>query len=103
MTPISLKGQQIKKLRSLKEIQCDSIYPQMEILPDQSQVVFAGDSLTIKCRVTSTVQDKNGAVNWVWNPNKTEEKDFSIFKSPENVFTNIKIENIHIADKGLDR
>lgn len=63
--PANIKGQLIKKFRLLENFHCQWASPSIELRPIQNQVVFAGDSITLKCRAPSIIDDKNARLNFV--------------------------------------
>ncbi|XP_023288762.1 slit homolog 3 protein-like, partial [Orussus abietinus] len=83
--PLGLKGQPLKKLKLSEDLQCQWSIPVVEIKPDQSQVVFAGDSITLKCRAPSIIEDRRAKLNWLWNPNATAETlALDAYTDPQN-------------------
>ncbi|XP_008207525.2 adhesion G protein-coupled receptor A3 isoform X1 [Nasonia vitripennis] len=100
--PLNLKGKQVKKLKTLKEYECKWTTPAIEIVPDQHQVVFAGDTITLKCRAPSITNDKFARVNWLWNSNiTTDVLDLGLYDNPQNSFSDVKIENRYLDDSGI--
>ncbi|XP_036145260.1 adhesion G protein-coupled receptor A3 isoform X2 [Monomorium pharaonis] len=101
-SPALTKGQPLKKLKFLEELQCQWITPAIEIHPVQNQVVFAGDSITLKCRAPSITVDKTARLNWLWNPNTTAKiVDLNAYKDPRKNLPNIKIDNRYLSDNGI--
>ncbi|XP_024943552.1 adhesion G protein-coupled receptor A3 isoform X2 [Cephus cinctus] len=101
-SPPSLRNQPMKKLRLSEELQCQLSSPAIEIRPGHNQVVFAGDSITLKCRAPSITEDKNARLSWLWNPNITNEVlEQDAYTDPRNTLSNIKVENRHLADSGI--
>ncbi|KMQ96690.1 putative g-protein coupled receptor 125-like protein [Lasius niger] len=101
-SPILAKGQPVKKLRFSEELQCQWISPAIEIRPVQNQVVFAGDSITLKCRAPSITVDQSARLNWLWYPNASAEiVDLSAYKDPRKSLSNIKIDNRYLSDSGI--
>ncbi|XP_076245480.1 remoulade [Calliopsis andreniformis] len=102
VSPLSVKGEFIKKLKYLENIQCQWLPPTIELRPLHNQVVFAGDSLTLKCRAPSIMKDKNAKLSWLWYPNTTTEiMDLNAFTDPQKRLSNIKIDNRYLADSGI--
>ncbi|XP_072742935.1 adhesion G protein-coupled receptor A3 [Anoplolepis gracilipes] len=100
--PTLAKGQPVKKLRFMEEFQCQLISPAIEIRPVQNQVVFAGDSITLKCRAPSITVDQSARLNWLWYPNASAEiVDLSAYKDPRKNLPNIKIDNRYLSDSGI--
>lgn len=91
----------MKKLRLLEEIQCQMATPMVEMLPNQNQIVFAGDSINMKCRAPGVTEDKTAKLNWLWNPNITEIVDIENYTDPQTALSNIKVENRYLADSGI--
>ncbi|XP_046488638.1 adhesion G protein-coupled receptor A3 isoform X1 [Neodiprion pinetum] len=100
-SPDNLKGQPMKKLRVSEEIQCQLATPTIEMIPDQNQVVFAGDSIHLKCRAPGITEDKTAKLNWLWNPNATDIVDNINYTDPRTSLPNITIENRHLTDSGI--
>ncbi|XP_014603213.1 PREDICTED: adhesion G protein-coupled receptor A3 isoform X1 [Polistes canadensis] len=101
-SPVNIKGQLIKKFRLLENFHCQWASPSVELRPIQNQVVFAGDSITLKCRAPSIIDDKNARLNWLWYPNTTTEIfDLDVYKDPQSSLPNIKIENRYLSDSGI--
>ncbi|EFN65630.1 Probable G-protein coupled receptor 125 [Camponotus floridanus] len=101
-SPVLAKGQPVKKLKFLEELQCQLISPAIEIRPVQNQVVFAGDSITLKCRAPSITVDQSARLNWLWYPNASAEiVDLSAYKDPRKSLSNIKIDNRYLSDSGI--
>ncbi|XP_070526117.1 adhesion G protein-coupled receptor A3 isoform X2 [Cardiocondyla obscurior] len=102
MSPAFAKGQPLKKIRFLEELQCEWISPAIEIRPVQNQVVFAGDSITLKCRAPSITVDKSARLNWLWYPNASAEiMDLNAYKDPRKTLPNIKVDNRYLSDSGI--
>ncbi|XP_023288485.1 adhesion G protein-coupled receptor A3, partial [Orussus abietinus] len=100
--PLGLKGQPLKKLKLSEDLQCQWSIPVVEIKPDQSQVVFAGDSITLKCRAPSIIEDRRAKLNWLWNPNATAETlALDAYTDPQNKLPNVIIENRYLSDSGI--
>ncbi|XP_020288378.1 adhesion G protein-coupled receptor A3 isoform X2 [Pseudomyrmex gracilis] len=101
-SPAFLKGQPVKKMRFTEELQCQWISPAIEIRPVQNQVVFAGDSITLKCRAPSITVDKSARLNWLWYPNASAEVvDLSAYKDPRTSLPNIRVDNRNLSDSGI--
>ncbi|XP_058797797.1 adhesion G protein-coupled receptor A3 isoform X2 [Phymastichus coffea] len=100
-SPQSLKAKPVKKLRIFKEFECKWSTPSIEIVPDQNQVVFAGDTMTLKCRAPSITSDKSAKLSWLWNSNITSDIiDLGLYNNPQ-IFSNVKIENRNLDDSGI--
>lgn len=91
----------MKKLRLSEEIQCQLTTPTIEMMPEQNQVVFAGDSLHMKCRAPGITGDKTAKLNWLWNPNTTEIEDPESYTDPAVSLSNIKVERRNLTDSGI--
>ncbi|XP_026827349.1 adhesion G protein-coupled receptor A3 isoform X2 [Ooceraea biroi] len=101
-SPALAEGQPVKKLRFSEELQCQWLSPAIEIRPVQNQVVFAGDSITLKCRAPSITTDKSARLNWLWYPNASAEiVDLSAYKDPRKSLPNIKVDNRYLSDSGI--
>ena len=91
----------MKKLKFWDELQCQWMSPAIEIRPIQNQVVFAGDSITLKCRAPSVTVDKSARLNWLWYPNASAEiVDLNSYRDPRNL-PNIKVDNRYLPDSGI--
>lgn len=100
--PLNFKGKQVKKLKTLKEFECKWATPAIEIVPDQNQVVFAGDTITLKCRAPSITNDRFARLNWLWNSNITADVlDVDLHDNPLSSFSDVKIENRYLDDSGI--
>jgi len=76
--------------------------PAIEIRPVHNQVVFAGDSISLKCRAPSVTVDKSARLNWLWYPNVTAEiVDLSDYKNPQENLPNIRVENKDLTNNGI--
>ncbi|XP_015431913.1 PREDICTED: adhesion G protein-coupled receptor A3 [Dufourea novaeangliae] len=101
-SPTNVKGELMKKLRYSNNIQCQWLPPAIELQPVHNQVVFAGDSLTLKCRAPSVTEDKNAKLHWLWYPNATTNfMDLNAFSDPQKSLTNIKVDNRYLTDSGI--
>ncbi|CAK9824102.1 Adhesion G protein-coupled receptor A3 [Anthophora retusa] len=101
-SPLNTKGVFVKKLKYLENIQCPWLPPTIELRPVRNQVVFAGDSITLKCRAPSITEDRSARLSWLWYPNTTSEiVDLNAFRDPQETLTNIKIDNRYLADSGI--
>ncbi|XP_078036263.1 remoulade isoform X2 [Augochlora pura] len=101
-SPENIKGEFVKKLRYSENIQCQWAPPTIELRPIQNQVVFAGDSLTLKCRAPSITEDKNAKLSWLWYPNTTTNVvDLNAFSDPQKSLSNIKVDNRYLKDSGI--
>ncbi|KAG7190385.1 hypothetical protein KM043_006493 [Ampulex compressa] len=101
-SPPNVKGQPVKKLRLSEDVQCQWLSPAIEIRPVQNQVVFAGDSITLKCRAPSVTDDRNARLNWLWYPNTTAEiVDLNAYRDPRKSLSNIKVDNRYLSDSGI--
>ncbi|KAK0159144.1 hypothetical protein PV328_010066 [Microctonus aethiopoides] len=102
-SPPNFHGQSLIDLRLSEEFQCEWTSPVIEIRPVQNQVVFAGDSITLKCSAPSITDDRSAKLYWLWNPspiiNTTDLQ--TTFTDPQNILSNIKIENRHLSDSGI--
>ncbi|XP_031836656.2 remoulade isoform X3 [Nomia melanderi] len=102
VSPANIKGEFVKKLRYSENIQCQWLPPTIELRPIHNQVVFVGDSLTLKCRAPSITEDKNAKLSWLWYPNTTTNiVDLNSFSDPQESLSNIKIDNRYLRDSGI--
>ncbi|XP_076677728.1 remoulade isoform X4 [Andrena cerasifolii] len=102
-SPANVKDEFVKKLKYLETIQCQWLPPTIELRPVHNQVVFAGDSLTLKCRAPSIIKDRNAKLSWLWYPNTTATEIINLdaFTDPEKRLSNIKVDNRYLADSGI--
>lgn len=101
-SPFEMRGKFVKKLRIFREAECRQSMPAIEILPDQDQVVFAGDPITLKCQAPSITNDKHAKLNWLWNSNVTADiLDLNMYNNVQNSFNDIAVENKHLDDSGI--
>jgi hypothetical protein len=92
----------VKKLQIIKESECKWSVPTIEIMPEQNQLVFAGDTITLKCRAPSITSDRFARLNWLWNSNITNDiLNIDLYDNPQNIFINVKIVNKYIDDSGI--
>ncbi|XP_012136170.2 remoulade isoform X1 [Megachile rotundata] len=102
VSPINVKGQFIKKLRYSENLQCQSSFPSIELRPVHNQVVFVGDSITLKCGAPGITEDKSAKLSWLWYPNTTTEiVDLNEFMDPQKSLSNIRIDNRYLKDNGI--
>ncbi|XP_066586020.1 adhesion G protein-coupled receptor A3 [Prorops nasuta] len=95
------KGNTEKRLR-LDDFHCQWPAPLVEVYPSKNQVVFAGDSVTLKCRAPSVTEDRSAKLSWLWYPNTTAENvDMNWYSDPRKKLANIKIENRYLSDSGI--
>lgn len=102
-SPINLQGKYVTELDLSDDFQCQFNSPIIEIQPGQSQVVFEGDSITLKCSAPSITDDKSARLNWLWNSSlHLENIDEKYFIDPrEKNLSNIKVENRYLSDSGI--
>ncbi|CAL7937400.1 unnamed protein product [Xylocopa violacea] len=101
-SPANVKGEFVKKLKYSDNIQCQWLPPTIELQPVHNQVVFVGDSITLKCRAPSITEDRSARLSWLWYPNITSEAvNLDVFIDPEKSLSNIKIDNRYLADNGI--
>lgn len=88
--PAALKGKPIRKLED-GDLHCNwpPQLPTFELHPSVSQVVFAGDSLRLFCRVSSTEQSVR--ISWLWHGNEVGTDDDKM----------IVVDSQYKPDKGL--
>ncbi|XP_011497262.1 PREDICTED: probable G-protein coupled receptor 125 [Ceratosolen solmsi marchali] len=100
--PLSLKGKLVKKLQDIKASECKWSTPTIEIVPEQNQVVFAGDTITLKCHAPSITSDRFARLSWLWNSNITSDiLDLDLYDNPQNIFINVEIKNKYIDNSGI--
>ncbi|CAG9835553.1 unnamed protein product [Diabrotica balteata] len=98
MSPSTFKGRPLKKLIIGDDIHCKSPagssgLPFIELKPEENQVVFEGDSLTMQCFVPSISDSLENPlqsdIHWTW-------LDFD----PKDHFSDIRIENELLGSAG---
>ncbi|XP_043470332.1 adhesion G protein-coupled receptor A3 isoform X2 [Leptopilina heterotoma] len=101
-TPLNLKDQAIRKLKLTDGINCEWSIPALEVLPHQNQIVFAGDSLTLRCRAPTITDTERTKILWFWNPNiTTNTQNSTVQLNPNDNLSNVKIENRRLTESGL--
>lgn len=89
-------------MRQTAGLHCEWIIPALEVSPHQNQIVFAGDSLTLRCRAPTVTDDERIKILWFWNPNITaNSQDFTMHLNPNDSLSNVKIENRRLAESGI--
>lgn len=113
-TPAPFKDVLLKKLRIGIDFHCESpLQPLLELHPGQDQLVFEGDTLTLRCRAPrvavgppndSEDLPTRGHVVWGWSrtilaPNSTED---IVFHNPAAEFPAVQITDArYLSDSGL--
>ncbi|KAG4067101.1 hypothetical protein HA402_000092 [Bradysia odoriphaga] len=113
-TPLPFNGQLLKKLKIGTDLHCESpLQPLLELKPDQDQLVFEGDSFTLRCRAprvavgaTHESEDVPTRAHVFWgysekilDPNSTED---IVYHDPKKIFPSIEIIDArHLTDSGL--
>lgn len=115
-TPEEFKNQPIKKIRIGTDIHCSppvNNQPQLELVPEKTQLLFEGDSLTLTCRAPRVAlgsmreqEDfaiKSNAVFWGWSEKivKPGSKEDIVFLNPKEKFPTVSIEERHYSDSGI--
>ncbi|XP_015126373.1 adhesion G protein-coupled receptor A3 [Diachasma alloeum] len=98
-SPPSLHGQSLLDLRTSEELECQFNSPTLQINPDQNQVIFAGDSINLECSVPNIRDDRTARLDWTWNPSVF--KDSGSFINPQDILSNIKVENRYLSNSGV--
>lgn len=115
--PSTFKGMPIKRIRVGVDLHCDSqLQTQLELYPESDQLVFEGDSLSLRCmaprvavgtKMDSEDLPTRAHVFWGWSPliipfdsdNNTENITF--FEPISHFPSTITIEATPISDSGL--
>ncbi|XP_034944600.1 adhesion G protein-coupled receptor A3 [Chelonus insularis] len=99
-SPEMFHGKSILDMKLSNEFQCQWTSPIIDIYPDQNQVVFAGDSISLKCRAPSITDDRSAKLNWLWNPSLIDDSP-KLFVDPQETLSNIKVDNRYLSDSGI--
>lgn len=113
-TPSPFKGVLLKKLKIGTDLHCESpLQPLLELKPNTDQLVFEGDTLTLRCRAPRVAvgapndsEDLPARVHvfWGWSktilePNSTQD---IVYLDPTKIFQSIEIIDAHhLSDSGL--
>ncbi|KAF7997869.1 hypothetical protein HCN44_009267 [Aphidius gifuensis] len=103
-SPQNFQGHYITELGLSADYSCQFTKPVVEIKPDQNQVVFEGDTITLKCSVPSIPNDPSANLNWLWDPTMNIDNNINNEKNlinPLEKFSNIKIENRRLSDNAI--
>lgn len=114
-TPEEFKNQPIKKIRIGSDIHCSQSVnnqPQLELVPDKTQLLFEGDSLTLTCRAPrlalgSMREQEDFSVKsnvfWGWSEKvvKPGSKEDLVFLNPREKFPTVSIDERHFSDSGI--
>ncbi|CAD6204128.1 GSCOCG00009877001-RA-CDS [Cotesia congregata] len=97
-SPGNVHGKQIPDLKYSNDFQCDWISPTLEISPSQNQVVFSGDSISLKCSAPSITDDRTAKLLWQWTPSLLP---LTPLADPVDTLSNVKVDNRYLADSGI--
>lgn len=114
-TPEEFKNQHLKKIRIGTDIHCSQTtnnQPQLDLLPDKTQLIFEGDSLTLTCRAPrlalgSMREQEDFAtksnVFWGWSEKIVQpgSKEDVVFLNPKDKFPSVLIDERHFSDSGI--
>lgn len=114
-TPEEFKGQPLKKIHIGTDIHCSQStnnQPQLDLIPDKTQLIFEGDSLTLTCRAPrlalgSMREQEDFAtksnVYWGWSEKivKAGSKEDVVFLNPKEKFPSVLIDEKHYSDSGI--
>lgn len=114
-TPDEFKNQPLKKIRIGTDIHCSQStnnQPQLDLIPDKTQLIFEGDSLTLTCRAPrlalgSMREQEDFAtrsnVFWGWSEKivKPGSKEDVVFLNPKEKFPSVLIDERHFSDSGI--
>ena len=112
-TPAPFKNMSLKKLKIGIDLHCDSPFqpPILELIPGNDQVIFEGDSLTLRCRAPRLAigdireyEELPARSNlfWGWSNDLIgyDNKEIRIL-DPQKQFPSIIINDHHLSDSGL--
>ncbi|CRK87588.1 CLUMA_CG001385, isoform A [Clunio marinus] len=114
-TPEEFKGHAIKKIHIGIDIHCSASVtnqPQLDLIPDRTQLIFEGDSLTLTCRAPrlalgSMREQEDFAtksnVFWGWSEKIVSpgSKEDVVFLNPTEKFPSVSIDERHFSDSGI--
>lgn len=114
-TPDEFKNQPLKKIRIGTDIHCSqstNSQPQLDLIPERTQLLFEGDSLTLTCRAPrlalgSMREQEDFAtksnVFWGWSEKivKPGSKEDIVFLNPKEKFPSVIIDERHFSDSGI--
>lgn len=115
-TPDEFKNQPLKKIRIGIDIHCSTqstiSQPQLDLIPDKTQLLFEGDSLTLTCRaprlaLASMREQEDFAtksnVFWGWSEKIVApgSKEDIVFLNPKEKFPSVLIDEKHFSDSGI--
>jgi adhesion G protein-coupled receptor A3 len=114
-TPEEFKGQPLKKIRIGIDLHCSQStnnQPQLDLIPDKTQLIFEGDSLTLTCRAPrlalgSMREQEDFAtksnVYWGWSEKivKPGSKEDVVFLNPKEKFPSVLIDERQYSDSGI--
>lgn len=111
-SPLAFKDQFLSRLRVGEDLHCESpLDRSIQLIPDTPQLIFEGDSLTLRCRAPRVaaggIRDSedlhSSPVFWGWSetiisPDSTQD---IIYHDPEVKFTSVTVELGPSSDSGL--
>lgn len=115
-TPEIFRGQSLRKIRIGEDIHCSSqsasFQPQLELIPDKSQLIFEGDSLTLMCRAPrlalAPMRDHEDVapksnIYWGWSEKivHPSSKEDLTFENPTLRFPSVMIDEKLNANSGF--
>lgn len=114
-TPEEFKNQPLKKVRIGVDIHCSAStnnQPQLDLIPDKTQLIFEGDSLTLTCKAPrvalgSMREQEDFAtksnVFWGWSEKiiTLDSKEDLLFLNPKEKFPSVLIDERHFSDSGI--
>lgn len=113
-SPKPFAGTLLKKLKVGTDLHCESpLQPLLELRPEQDQLVFEGDSLTLRCRAprvavgshsdSEDLPATKAHVFWGWSETILIPGSIQniTFHEPTIKFPSITVEPRHLSDSGL--
>ena len=115
-TPDEFKGLSVKRVKIGIDIHCstqsNNNQQQLELIPDKTQLIFEGDSLTLTCRAPrlalgSMREQEDFAtksnVFWGWSEKIVipGSKEDVVFLNPREKFPSVLIDERHFSDSGI--
>lgn len=112
-TPAEFKDQPVKKLKIGTDFHCESpLQPLLELKPDTDQLVYEGDSLTLRCRAPRVAvgapRDSEDLpvrahVLWGWSNTIVDPTVWQniTYLEPSIHFPTIRIDDKHLSDSGF--
>lgn len=111
-TPEEFKGQPLKKIQIGSDIYCSQTHhaSPLDLIPDKSQLIFEGDSLTLTCSAPRIAlgamresEDYITKIFWGWSEKivHPESQEDVVFLNPREKFPSVIIDERHYSDSGI--